>query len=248
MSKLIPALFLSVTALAVSIPIFLRIVGQSPRSTLPAGELVAPADLPRTTKKEIAPELAAADQTELSARAKRGELASRETSAASPRLTHRTPVFAETGNSANQFSSQSSGRVSQSLASSDAIGRSRQAVASAFPIPSEREFGGMNHTRSARAESVTLELDPGIQVPAALIESDEPLPPAEAAANEQIAQDFEREISEAVRTSSGTDPNAIHHTWAEATERANQRYKMMFGFAAFNRASVNAGLDATENP
>ena len=92
-----------------------------------------------------------------------------------------------------------------------------------------------------------VELDRGIQLPAALMETGEPLTAAQIAAKKQLGETFAREINDAVNASSA-DPAALENAWAEAHARANWRYRLLYGDAAFNRASIGAGRDALAEP
>ena len=56
---------------------------------------------------------------------------------------------------------------------------------------------------------------------------------------EQITDDFGRTVQQAAH-----DPAALQKVWSDAATQANWRYKLFYGNGAFNRASVNAGLDA----
>ena len=80
-------------------------------------------------------------------------------------------------------------------------------------------------------------------MPAALVEPGVSMTAPQAVANQQIGEAFAREINDAVAAPSG-DAQAVSQAWSDARAASNWRYKLLFGNAAFNRASISAGLDA----
>lgn len=99
--------------------------------------------------------------------------------------------------------------------------------------------------RGANSGSVTLEIDPGVRVPAALLKSDTPLPPIVARAKEQIAEDFVREITEA--TNKGVGGKDLDTVVDAARNRADSRFRSIFGYDAYNAFTMQAAREALES-
>jgi len=90
---------------------------------------------------------------------------------------------------------------------------------------------------------LAMELDRGVQLPAAMVQTADPMTPAQAAAKQQITDSFAREINKAA-ADSANDPSAVPIAWSKAQADANARYHLLYGDAAYNRASVAAGTEA----
>lgn len=90
---------------------------------------------------------------------------------------------------------------------------------------------------------VVIELDPGVPVPTALLESESALPAPVAAAKAAIARDFQREVIETAGHP-GTPRQAVNDTWSAATVRANARFRAIFGEEAANRWQIEAAKEA----
>lgn len=90
---------------------------------------------------------------------------------------------------------------------------------------------------------LAMELDRGVQLPAAMVQTGDPMTPAQAAAKQQITDSFARAINNAAANSAG-DPSAVPSAWSQAQADANARYHLLYGDTAYNRASVAAGIEA----
>ena len=86
---------------------------------------------------------------------------------------------------------------------------------------------------------LAVELDRGVQLPAALLADAEPRTPAQAAVKQQIAAEFAAQIGQVA-----ADPSALPRRWSSAQARANWEYQKFFGGEAANRASLRAGREA----
>ena len=91
--------------------------------------------------------------------------------------------------------------------------------------------------------SVTFELDPGVPLPAALMESESPLPPVLAAAKEGIAREFQRDVTDAVAQPNTPSPS-VGKTWPAAKAKADAQFRALFGDAAFNEWNMQAAREA----
>lgn len=96
---------------------------------------------------------------------------------------------------------------------------------------------------------MVLELDRGIKVPAAVLDNNEPLAPAQAKAKDLVAAEFAEDIIEAQEQPAANEPSAKRSdiseaAWQEAQRKADERYRAMFGDAAYNRASMQAAQEA----
>jgi len=86
--------------------------------------------------------------------------------------------------------------------------------------------------------NIAYEIEAGMRAPVALLPHDRPMSPQVAGALESIRQDFDREIS------SAADPAAV---WDDARKRADEAYKQMFGFEAFNQMTMQDAIDALQS-
>ena len=91
--------------------------------------------------------------------------------------------------------------------------------------------------------AMTFELDPGVPLPAALMESESPLPPVLAAAKEGIAREFQRDVTDAVAQPDTPAPVA-GKTWPAAKAKADAQFRALFGDAAFNEWNMQAAREA----
>jgi len=85
--------------------------------------------------------------------------------------------------------------------------------------------------------NLVYEIEAGMRAPVALLPHDKPMSPQVAGALESIRLDFDREISAAA------DPAEV---WDQARERADNAYRKMFGFEAFNQLSMQDAREALE--
>lgn len=87
-------------------------------------------------------------------------------------------------------------------------------------------------------ENIVYEIEAGMRAPVALLPHDKPMSPQVAAALESIRQDFDKAVSTA------PDPAAA---WEDARKRADEEYKMFFGFDAYNQRAMQDALEALES-
>lgn len=93
------------------------------------------------------------------------------------------------------------------------------------------------------ADQGSIELAPGVPAPAALMPADGTLPPAAAAAQQHIADSFVEGVHAAINQPGTTDA-AAGKIYDQSLSAANEQYRALFGNAAYNSASVKAGIDA----
>lgn len=92
-----------------------------------------------------------------------------------------------------------------------------------------------------------LEVSPGVRLPAILMEADEVLSPQAAAIKERIAEEFAQEIRDAVDPEKSEDPSkpeVAPDEFDPAVRRADERYRMFFGDAAYNQRTMQAAKQA----
>jgi len=93
------------------------------------------------------------------------------------------------------------------------------------------------------AGALVVEVGPGIALPAAFLPGDEALSPELAKLKAGIAQEFEREIADAL--SEQTDaPQHIEDIYSAAKSRADERFRQLFGDEAFNHYAARAAREA----
>jgi hypothetical protein len=90
---------------------------------------------------------------------------------------------------------------------------------------------------------IDVTLPAGARLPAALLESDQPLSSSQAAALDAVAGDFLREVTSPSASQSSRD-HAPGQAWFDATMQANQRYRLLFGDQAANLEEVRAAREA----
>lgn len=106
-------------------------------------------------------------------------------------------------------------------------------------------------TQTGRIQTtpMILELDPGVRAPAAVLENTEALSPGQSKAKAIVAAEFAEEISKAVEepsTSQQPDatPGVDEAAWVQAQREADERFRALFGDAAYNRASMQAAQES----
>ena len=104
----------------------------------------------------------------------------------------------------------------------------------------------LSSSAPSAAGPVTLELDPGVPVPAALLPAaEENRSPTVAAAQEQIADSFVREVDEALSQPETPAGNAaVNDAYYDALTRANELYRALHGDEAYNKKTMQATLEA----
>lgn len=102
------------------------------------------------------------------------------------------------------------------------------------------------NSASSDAE-IIFELAPGMLAPAAVATTHEALPlnPAQETLKEKIADEFAREIEGALADPITTS-KALGETWSHAQKRADERFRLMFGNAAFVKQSAAAAREAMQ--
>jgi hypothetical protein len=75
------------------------------------------------------------------------------------------------------------------------------------------------------------------------VKTEDALYPGQIDARQQIAKDFEREIADAL-SQPGSDKADLDEIWNKARQRADNRFRLLFGDDAYNRASVAAAKEA----
>lgn len=108
-------------------------------------------------------------------------------------------------------------------------------------ITRDTTFVPMNEQPRLSSGPVLLEVTPGIRSPAVLAESDGALSPQATAMKERIAEDFANEVTQAADPETAeVDPV----TFDNARNRADERYRMFFGDAAYNQVTMSAAKRA----
>lgn len=121
------------------------------------------------------------------------------------------------------------------------------------PAAAPSRAGGQGNSGSAQAararltvqapdHSLTLEIDPDVRIPAAMLESESPLPPAIAAAKDGITREFQREVLAAAAQPDTSQ--TLDETWVAARGRADARLRTLFGDDAFNAWQMHAAREA----
>lgn len=103
-------------------------------------------------------------------------------------------------------------------------------VAAALGIPMQDTY--------TPPSNIIYEIEAGMRAPVALLPHDKPMSPQVAGALESIRQDFDNAVS------SAPDPAAV---WDAARKRADEEYKMFFGFEAYNQRAMQDAIDALES-
>jgi hypothetical protein len=88
-----------------------------------------------------------------------------------------------------------------------------------------------------------LELDPGVPVPTALLPAEASLPPAAAAAQQQLADSFIQEVN-ALVAQPGTNDAAASDAYFNSLSKSNEQYRALYGDDAYNHAVIQTALDA----
>lgn len=95
------------------------------------------------------------------------------------------------------------------------------------------------------AESSVLELEPGVSMPAALLDPEGDESPAAVAARQQIADSFLEEVDNALtKPTTSNDDVAVNESYYDSLRRANEQYRTLFGDEAHNRETSRAALES----
>jgi hypothetical protein len=89
------------------------------------------------------------------------------------------------------------------------------------------------------------ELDPGVPAPAALMTPQDKQPPTVAAAQQQLADSFVQNVSDALsQPAIGNNDAAASKAYNDSLNVANEQYRALYGDAAYNRETMRATLEA----
>jgi len=93
---------------------------------------------------------------------------------------------------------------------------------------------------------VELEVEPGVPVPAALLEPEAGnQSPTVAAAQQQIADSFVQEVDNALgQPESPAGAAAVNKRYFDALTQANEQYRALYGDQAYNHQTMKAILEA----
>ncbi len=96
------------------------------------------------------------------------------------------------------------------------------------------------------ASAELLELDPGVPVPAALLEPEEGgQPPTVVAAQQQIADSFVQQVENALSQPESPAGNAaVNESYYDNLTHANELYRALYGDQAHNQKTMQATLEA----
>lgn len=123
---------------------------------------------------------------------------------------------------------QSSSTASKKLTQATAVSRVSGAPAARSPM--------------STAGPGVLEVDQGVPVPAAFMPSQENLSPAAASAQQQLADSF---VANATSPpAAGNSQTTAGQNYYNALSNADEQYRSLYGDAAYNSASIQAGIDA----
>ncbi len=111
---------------------------------------------------------------------------------------------------------------------------------------SRQASANVNTEVPSAAEPVALELDPGVPVPAALLPAGgENRSPAVAAAQQQIADSFVRDVDAALnQPETPAGDAAVNDAYYDSLTRANELYRALHGDEAFNKKTMQATMEA----
>lgn len=120
---------------------------------------------------------------------------------------------------------------------------SAPASASVDAIAASVTFSGGSSV-SPSAHPPVVELEPGVPIPAALVEPQGQLPPAAEAARQQVADSFVEDVEESVSAPGleGDDVGA-RKKYDEAVSRSNEQYRALYGDAAYNQQGIRAAME-----
>jgi hypothetical protein len=112
-------------------------------------------------------------------------------------------------------------------------------VSNTSTLDAENAGGAKTENSSSTSTSEVWELDPGVRVPVAFIEPEEPVPPQVAAANQRIAQEFQDAIAaEGVQASDGSI-GVPENVWKAALEWADVRYQIFYGYEKYRKRQLS---------
>ena len=96
---------------------------------------------------------------------------------------------------------------------------------------------------SAASDPGTLELDPGVPAPAALMPPPGGQSPEASAAQQQLADSFVRDANAAINQP-GTSDVAASQSYYNALDRANEQYRSLYGNDSYNQQAMRATVEA----
>lgn len=111
---------------------------------------------------------------------------------------------------------------------------------------SKQASQSVNPISSAGTEPVTLELDPGVPVPVALLPAEGESPsPTVAAAQQQIADSFVQEVNNALaQPDTANSDEATSEAYYDSLTNANELYRALYGDQAYNNKTMQATMEA----
>lgn len=168
-----------------------------------------------------------------------GTSASSVQQASSPRSTQGSPT---SGKSVPQTASQSSFYSSSSAHAPTAASASAGSSIKTTAISSGTVVAP---SMAAAAEPAPLELDPGVPVPAALLQPQENQPPTVAAAQQQLADSFVQDVNAALsQPATGNNDAAASQAYYDSLSTSNEQYRSLYGNDSYNSATMRAMLEA----
>lgn len=119
-------------------------------------------------------------------------------------------------------------------------------------VPAETEFVPLYppvHMGRVNSGPLILDLEPGVKVPAAVLDNNQPLAPAQAKAKDLVTEQFADEIANASEQPTANKPSnaasdVSEAAWLQARRKADERYRALLGDEAYNRATMQASLEA----
>jgi len=122
---------------------------------------------------------------------------------------------------------------------------SRVAYSSAASTSAQLAGPTFSNGSSSGADDSVLELDAGVPLPAALVTPEENQTPAAAAAQQQIANSFVEAVDAALRDpATSNDDGAVNEAYFDSLTRSNERFRALYGDAAYNRQAMKATMEA----
>ena len=112
--------------------------------------------------------------------------------------------------------------------------------------PSTLATPSVNPVALSGTEPATLELDPGVPVPAALLPAEgESQSPTVAAAQQQIADSFVQEVDNALsQPETANSDEAASEAYYDSLTSANELYRALYGDQAYNNRTMQATLES----
>ncbi len=126
-----------------------------------------------------------------------------------------------------------------------AVAQPSPALADASPKPATQSRAFVRAAGTPRfSEQAGFELDPGVQAPVAMSPTNPALgfSPQQEALKNQIMNQFLQELDAVAASSAGQD--AIANAWASGQKRADERFRVLFGEAAYQKQGVKIARES----